>query len=173
MILISKCSMTAAMFGAVCLCGSIGAAAASGEVAVKEVRSTWITVDDHPEALESLETTAPADGTMLVTAAGSVNYESTNGTVGNYCLTLAQAPRNVEACEPAGSTNVAVRNYIAADFPTTESGVGMLQSYTLVRTWSVQAGHSYSFYVNGYQGGMTVSLFQPSITALFVPGKLP
>jgi hypothetical protein len=43
----------------------------------------------------------------------------------------------------------------------------------MIRVWPVTAGTNYAFYLNGYESGFTSALlFQPAITALFVPGTL-
>jgi len=146
----------------------------AGQAAVSQVRGPiWITVHTIAAPLQSITVKAPAKGNIIVTVTGSFNYDHTQGTQGDYCLALSQTSGNVGGCIPNAGSDSAVRNYVASDFPTTVPAFGMLEQYSIVRTYPVTAGTTYTFYLNGYAGGFTAAyLFQPSITALYVPGTL-
>ena len=88
-------------------------------------------------------------------------------------MQLSQTSGDVGGCVPDEGSDSAIRFYVAADFPTTQSGYGMLTPYSIVRVWPVAADTSYTFYLNGYESSFNlISLFQPSITVLYVPGTL-
>ncbi len=141
--------------------------------AVGEVRGPiWISLSTSAAPLQQIEVKAPATGNMTVTVTGTLVYEHTQGTAGSYCLQLSQTSGNTGGCVPDAGSDSAIRNYIAADFPTTVSGFGMSEQYSIVRTWAVTAGKTYTFYLNGYEGGLTAYLFQPAITVVFLPGTL-
>lgn len=141
--------------------------------AVGEVRGPiWISLSTSAAALQKIEVKAPAAGNMMVTVTGTLVYEHTLGTAGSYCLQLSERSGNTGGCVPDEGTDSSIRNYIAADFPTTVSGFGTSEQYSIVRIWAVTAGTTYTFYLNGYENGLTAWLFQPSITVLYVPGTL-
>jgi hypothetical protein len=159
-----------AMLAVVCSFASLAAAQAS---AGQTLGPIWIGVPGSAAAMQSLEVKAPLKGNMIVTVTGAVNYEHTQGSQGNYCLQLSQTSGYVGGCVPDGGSDSAVRNFIASDFPTTVAGFGQTEQYSIVRSWPVTAGATYTFYLNGYASGFdAVYLFQPSITATFVPGTL-
>jgi hypothetical protein len=149
---------------------------AQAQAAVAQVKGPiWISVPGSPAPLQSIQVKAPAAGNITVT--GTVNYQHTLGTQGYYCLQLSETSGYIGGCIPNGGSDSAVRSYIASDFPTTVPGFGALEQYSIVRTWPVTAGTTYTFYLNGYGNGFTGTgtglwLFQPSITALYVPGTL-
>ena len=147
---------------------------AVGQDAVGQVRRPiWITLPTSAAVLQSIQAQAPATGNMVVMVTGSIDFFHTLGTMGNYCLQLSQTSGFVGGCVPDSGSDSAIRNYIAAGYPTTVSGLGQTESYSMIRVWPVTAGSTYTFYLNGYEGGFTTALlFQPSITALFVPGTL-
>ena len=151
---------------------------AQAQAAVAQVKGPiWISVPGSPAPLQSIQVKAPAAGNITVTVTGTVNYQHTLGTQGYYCLQLSETSGYIGGCIPNGGSDSAVRSYIASDFPTTVPGFGALEQYSIVRTWPVTAGTTYTFYLNGYGNGFTGTgtglwLFQPSITALYVPGTL-
>jgi hypothetical protein len=133
----------------------------------------WVTVPAAAATLQKFQAKAPANGNMIITVTGTLVYEHTLGTQGWYCLALSQTPGNVGGCTPNAGSDSAVRGDIAAGEPTTVSGYGASVPYTIVRSWPVVAGTNYGFYVNGDATGFTGAyLFQPSITAVFVPATL-
>jgi hypothetical protein len=163
------------LFGgaAVALALAAGSAQAAS-VSVAQTRGPiWISIPTSGGALQSITVTAPATGNMIVTAAGSVEFEHTLGTQGDFCVSLSQTSGDTGGCVPNAGSDSAMRSYIAAGFPTTVPGFGTHEGYSIVRVYKVSVGVKYTFYVNGYEQGMTsASLFQPSLTALWVPGTL-
>jgi hypothetical protein len=164
----SKVVFVATMLVLMCGFGKLASAQAVGEVR----GPIWISVSTSAAALQKIEVKAPAAGNMTVTVTGTLVYEHTLGTAGSYCLQLSQTSGNTGGCVPDGGSDSAIRNYIAADFPTTVPGFGASEQYSIVRTWPVTAGTNYTFYLNGYESGLTAWLFQPAITVLYVPGTL-
>jgi hypothetical protein len=142
--------------------------------AVREVRGpTWISVTSSATVLQSIQVKAPANGNITVTVTGTFVYEHTIGNQGSYCLELWNKPDAVGGCTPEGGEDAAIRSFIDADSPTTLPLFGASAQYTIVRTWPVTKGTTYTFYLNGSQNGLDSSwLFQPSITALYVPDTL-
>jgi hypothetical protein len=148
--------------------------AAVAQAAVGEVRGPiWILVPTSAKPLQSIRVKAPATGNITVTVTGTVNYQHTLGTQGYYCLQLSQTSGYIGGCTPNGGSDSAIRSFIASGFPTTVPNYGALAQYSIVRTWPVTSGATYTFYLNGYQTNLNNSwLFQPAITALYVPGTL-
>jgi hypothetical protein len=148
--------------------------AAAQAAAVREVRGPiWIRVQTSAGPMQSIHVKAPATGNITVTVTGTVVYEHTLGTEGYYCLQLSQTSGYIGGCIPDEGSDSAVRSSIAADFPTTVPNFGASAQYSIVRTWPVTSGATYTFYLNGYASGFNSAwLFQPAITALYVPGTL-
>jgi len=156
------------------LMGSFGKLALGQVAAVREVRGPiWTFVPTSAAALESIAVKAPANGNITITVTGTMVYEHLLGTPGNYCLQLSTTPGFVGGCVPDGGTDSAIRSYIAAGVPSTVPGFGASEQYSIVRTYPVVAGQTYTFHLNGYENDLNSSwLFQPSMNALFVPGTL-
>ncbi len=156
------------------LLGSFGRLAMAQNAAVLEVRGPiWRSVPTAATSLQTIQVKAPANGNMTVTVTGTVVYEHTAGTQGNYCLQLSQTAGYVGGCIPAAGSDSAVRSYIAAGAPSTVPGFGASEQYSIVRTYPVVAGHTYTFYLNGFENNLNSSwLFQPAMTAMYVPGTL-
>jgi hypothetical protein len=154
------------------MCSS--ATLALAQAAVREIRGPiWISVPTSVHALQSIQVKAPETGNLTITVTGTVVYEHSFGTEGSYCLQLSQKSGFVGGCVPDEGTDSAIRSYVAADFPTTVPGFGASAQYSIVRTFPVIAGDTYTFYLNGYESNLNTSwLFQPAMTALFVPGTL-
>ena len=146
----------------------------AGQAAVRQVRGPiWISVPASAGSLQTIQVKAPANGNLIVTVTGTMVYEHTLGTQGFYCVSLSQTASDVGGCVPDGGSDSAVRGSIASGFPTTVPGYGASEQYSIVKTIPVTAGATYTFYVNGYGSGFTGAwLFQPSMTALYVPGTL-
>lgn len=133
----------------------------------------WIEMSTSPKALQSIQVKAPASGNLIITVTGTTNYEHAEGTAGNWCLQLSTVAANVGGCVPDAGSDSAIRDYVAAAVPTTIPGFGTSAPYSIVRTYAVTGGATYTFYLNGYQTGLNNTwLFQPSMTALYVPGTL-
>lgn len=147
---------------------------AFGQAAVREVRGPiWIGMPASAGALQSITVKPAANGNLILTVTGSVVFEHNFGTQGNYCLQVSTTSGNVGGCVPDAGSDSAIRNYIDADFPTTVPGFGQTEQYSIVRTFPVTAGTTYTFYLNGYESGFTSAwLFQPAMTALYVPATL-
>jgi hypothetical protein len=154
--------------------GGFGKLALGQGAAVREVRGPiWTLVPTSAAPLQSIEVKAPANGNIIVTVTGTMVYEHLLGTEGNYCLQLSTTSGFVGGCVPDGGTDSAVRSYIAAGVPSTVPGFGASEQYSIVRTYPVVAGETYTFYLNGFESDLNSSwLFQPAITALYVPGTL-
>lgn len=159
---------------ALLLVSSFTTLAVAQNAAVDQVNGPiWITVPTSAAALQSLHVKAPANGNMIVTVTGTMIYEHTLGTQAFYCLQLSETAGKVTGCVPDVGSDSAVRASIAADFPTTVPGYGASEQYSIVKVWPVTGGDAYTFYLNGYETSLDAGyLFQPSITALFVPGTL-
>jgi hypothetical protein len=151
-----------------------GFATMAAPQAVREVRGpTWISVTSSAVVLQSIQVKAPKAGYITVTVTGTFVYEHTIGNQGTYCLELWQKPGAVAGCVPEADEDAAIRSYISADTPSTVPLFGASAQYSIVRTWPVTAGTTYTFYLNGYQTGLDESfLFQPSITAVYIPETL-
>jgi hypothetical protein len=159
--------------GALALALCAGAAQAAGPSVAQTRGPIWITMPTSSGQLQSITVKAPATGNMIITAAGSVDFLHTAGTQGDYCVSLSKTSGDTGGCVPMAGSDSAMRNYIAAGFPTTVPGFGMHEGYSIVRVYPVSVGVTYTFYLNGYQQGLDgASLFQPSLTALWVPGTL-
>jgi hypothetical protein len=155
------------------LMGSLSSLA-FGQAAVREVRGPiWISMPSSAGALQSITVKPGASGNVILTVTGSVVWEHNSGTQGNYCLQVSTTSGNVGGCVPDVGSDSAIRNYIAADYPTTVAGFGQTEQYSIVRTFPVTAGTTYTFYLNGYGSGFIGAwLFQPAMTALYVPATL-
>ena len=156
------------------LMGSFSKVAMGQVAAVREVRGPiWTFVPTSAAPLQSIEVKAPANGNIIVTVTGTMVYEHLLGTPGNYCLQLSTTPGWVGGCVPDGGSDSAVRSFIAAGVPSTVPGFGASEQYSIVRTYPVLAGQTYTFYLNGYENDLNSSwLFQPAMTALYVGGTL-
>ena len=154
--------------------GASGSALAAN-ASVKQVRGPiWVTVPTAASPLQSIAVKAPGNGNLIVTVTGTANYEHTLGSQGYYCLQLANVSAYVGGCTPNAGSDSAVRASVAAGFPTTTPNMGASEQYSIVRTWPVTAGTTYTFYLNGSESGFDAMwLFQPSITAVYVPGTMP
>jgi len=159
-----------AMLAVICSLASLAAA----QAAVSEVRGPiWISVPSSAGALQSIQVKAPANGNLMVTVTGTLVYEHTQGTQGDYCLQLSQTSGDTSGCVPDEGSDSAIRSFISSEIPSTVSGMGASEQYSIVRTYSVTRGTTYTLYLNGYQGGFNGAwLFQPAMTALFLPGTL-
>jgi hypothetical protein len=161
-----------AVFLGAALAAAWGSANAASD-AVAQASQIWTAVPTTASTLQSLKVLTPSSGYVIVTVTGSVNFLKTSATQGFYCLDLSETANYTGGCDPDVGSNSAVRNYIAADYPATVPGYGQLESYSIVKVWPVSAGKAYTFYLSGYQTGFSgVDLFQPSITALYVPAAL-
>jgi hypothetical protein len=110
---------------------------------------------------------------VTITATGATNYEHTEGTAGNYCLDLHNVANYVGGCTPDAGSDTAIRSYIPVNFPTTQTGFGTSDPYSIVRTWPVRAGRSYTFYLNGFANNLGKTyLFHPTLTAIYNPKAL-
>jgi len=133
----------------------------------------WVEMTTSPTALEWSSFKAPANGNLIITVTGTVNYEHTQGTAGNWCLQLSNVAANVGGCVPDAGSDSAIRDYIAAAVVTTTPGFGTSAPYSIVRSYPVVAGATYTIFLNGYQSGLNNTwLFQPSMTALFAQDSL-
>ena len=133
----------------------------------------WVSVPNSPASLETITAKAPENGYFIVTTTGSIIYEHNQGTQGWFCLALSPVAGNVGACVPDAGSDSAVRGDIAAAEPSTVPGFGATTPYSIVRTYPVTAGGTYTFHLNGDAAGFTGAfLFQPSITVLYVPSLL-
>ena len=161
------------VFAVTLLLGSF-ASMAVGQAAVREVRGPiWIAMPGSAGAMQSITVKPAQTGNLTVTVTGTVVYEHSFGTAGNYCLQLSPTSGNVGGCVPDSGSDSAIRSYLASDSPSTVPGFGASEQYSIVRTWPVTAGKTYTFYLNGYESGFSSAwLFQPAMTALFVPGTL-
>jgi hypothetical protein len=152
--------------------GMTGIAHAAGP-AVASVQTIWIAVPASPGALQSITFTPPGSGYVVITTVGSVNYQHTKGTEGFYCVAVSGTSADTGGCTPGAGSDSAMRQYIASGEPTTVPGLGTLEAYSIVKTVPVLAGHSYTYYLNGYATGVTNTyLFQPSMTALYVAASM-
>jgi hypothetical protein len=147
---------------------------AAAQAAVREVRGPiWVSVPSSAAGLQSITVKAPANGNLTITVTGTVVYEHTLDTEGAYCLQLSPTRSNVGGCVPDAGSDSAIRSYMASGVPTTVPGFGASEQYSIVRTWPVTAGTTYTFYLNGYGSGFSSAwLFQPAMTAVYVPGTL-
>ena len=148
-------------------------ATAQSSAAVQKRGPIWVSVPTSPVSLETITAKAPANGYFIVTTTGSFIYEHSEGKQGWFCLALSPTAGNVGACVPDSGSDSAVRGDISAAEPTTVAGFGATTPYSIVRTYPVVAGDSYTFHLNGDATGFTAAfLFQPSITVLYVPELL-
>src|SRR5271165_5692858 len=104
----------------------------------------WVSVPAAPKALETLAVRAPATGNLIVTVTGTLVYEHEQGMQGWYCLALSQTSGNVGGCVPDGGSDSATRGSIAAAEPTTVTGFGASQTYSIVRVYPVRADENYN-----------------------------
>jgi hypothetical protein len=150
------------------------ASLASAQDGVLQARGPiWIAMPSSSGRLQSITVKAPANGNMIVTMTGTVNYNHTLGTEGFWCLTLSKTSGDTGGCVPMAGSDSAIRSYFSTGDSTTVPGFGASQPYSIVRTWPVTAGTTYTFYLNGYINGLgSTYLFQPSATAVFVTGTL-
>jgi len=162
------------VFAATLLLAGSFSSLAFGQAAVREVRGPiWISMPATAGALQSITVKPSASGNLTLTVTGSVVWEHNSGTQGSYCLQVSTTSGNVGGCVPNVGSDSAIRNYIAADFPTTVPGFGQTEQYSIVRTFAVTGGATYTFYLNGYESGFVGAwLFQPAMTALYVPATL-
>jgi len=160
----------AATITLVCSLASLAAA----QNGVLQVRGPiWIAMPSSSGPLQSITVKAPANGNMIVTMTGTVNYTHTLGTEGSWCLTLSKTSGDTRGCVPMAGSDSAIRSYFSTGEATTVPGFGASQPYSIVRTWPVTAGATYTFYLNGYISALgSTYLFQPSATAFFVTGTL-
>jgi hypothetical protein len=160
------------------LTGGLATHARAQAPASNEVRGpVWFnvtaTTSDSPETMQSIEVKAPADGNLTITVTGTLMYSHTKGTTGKYCLQLSDTSDYVGGCNLDAGSDSAIRSDIAAGEPTTKPNGGVSVPYSIVRSWPVKAGVTYTFYLNGYAGGLQPTwLFQPAITAIYLPGTL-
>ena len=154
------------------VCSLASLAAAQDDVL--QVRGPiWIAMPSSSGRLQSITVKAPANGNMIITMTGTVNYSHTLGAEGFWCLTLSKTPGDTGGCVPMAGSDSAIRSYFSTGDSSTVPNFGASQPYSIVRTWPVTAGITYTFYLNGYISGLgTTYLFQPSATAVFVTGTL-
>lgn len=145
--------------------------------AVKEVRGPiWVSVPTTGVGtrLQSITVRPASSGYVTVTATGTMTYDHTLNTEGNYCLDLHTVSAYVGGCTPMSGSDSAIRSYIPSGFPTTRAGFGPGDAYSIKRTWPVTANTSYTFYLNGYAKGLSQAyLFHPTITVIYTPRLLP
>ena len=148
-------------------------ASAQNSAVVQNRGPIWVSVPTSPASLETITAKAPAKGYFIVTTTGSFIYEHDEGTQGWFCLALSPVAGNTGACVPDSGSDSAVRADISANEPSTVPGFGATTPYSIVRTYPVIAGDTYTFHLNGNATGFTGAyLFQPSITVLYVPNLL-
>ncbi len=148
----------------------------SGAPAVKQkVGSVWTTMPTTAGTnIDSITVTPSADGFVVVTASGGVNYNFTSGGGDGFiCVALSDVNNDTGACVPNSSTGLAVRSTIPSASPTTGSnGIGV--PYNIVKVYPVNAGITSTYYLNGYATGFdSAYLFHQTLTALYVPAALP
>ena len=133
----------------------------------------WRQMTTASAVLQSITVKASAAGNMIVTVARQVNYSHTQGNQGAWCMGLSQKSGDAGACTPMAGSSAGARNYVAASVPSTVSGYGALDGYSIVQFYTLILGGLYTFYLNGYMSGFSSAyLFQPSMTAQFVSGTL-
>ena len=148
-------------------------ASAQNSAVVQNRGPIWVSVPKSPASLETITAKAPANGYFIVTTTGALVYEHNHGTQGWFCLALSPVAGNVGGCVPDSGSDSAVRGDISAAEPSTVPGFGATTPYSIVRTYPVINGDTYTFHLNGDATGFTAAyLFQPSITVLFVPSLL-
>lgn len=142
--------------------------------AVKQsVAGPWVAIPSVAGQISTISVTPPGDGYVMVTATGMVSITHTSGSSGVYCLDLHNTAGYVGGCAPAAGSDTAIRSYIPSGFPTTgTSDYGT--PYSIVKVFAVTSGTAATFYLNGYATGLDAAvLFQPALTALFIPNALP
>ncbi len=139
----------------------------------QELGPIWVEIPSSSAVLSSISVTPKYNGYVLVTATGTVSFTHTAAVQGNFCLDLSDTEGYTGGCGPMAGSDTAVRSYVPASFVTSPDwGFGI--PYSIVRVFPVTAGVTETFYLNGYAGNLHgCSLFQPSLTALFVPAALP
>ena len=162
------------MAAALILTGGMSRIALAQSAQVRQVTGPiWIAVPTTAGVMQSIQAKVPANGNLLVTVTGTMTYDHVLGAQGYYCLQLSQTSAFVGGCVPDAGSDSAVRSSIVASEPSTVSGFGASSPYSIVKVIPVTAGMTYTFYLNGFQTGLNTSwLFQPTITALYVPGTL-
>ena len=126
--------------------------------------------------LRSVTCTPPADGYVMIIAAGTISITSTAGNGGGeICLDLVNAETECSGCAPGPNTpsdytKTAFKTYIPNDFPSTglnPYGIG----FSIVDQYNVTGGEETTFYLNGYVGSGigSAELFQTSLMAVFFP----
>jgi hypothetical protein len=101
-------------------------------------------------------------------AAGGVSVNS-GSSPGSICLDLSDTANNIDGCKPVVGSVTAWRSFLPANLGS-EFGL----SYSIVETFAVAAGITYTYYLNGYTLGFSSSfLFHPTLTAIFAPNALP
>jgi hypothetical protein len=137
--------------------------------AVKQNKGViWVAVPTSGTTVQSITVTPPADGYVTVMAAGSVNVNSTSSE-GNTCLDLSDTANYIGGCIPMQGSTTAWRSHLPANFG---NDIGL--SYSIVETFAVTAGNTYTYYLSGYATGFSSPyLFHPTLTVIFVPNALP
>jgi hypothetical protein len=149
-------------------------AASAADAITQTSDPIWIQVTSSTGSdVQSLTVKPAVNGYILATATGTTNWAHTYGNQGNYCLTLDTAANSYGGCTPDTNSTSAIRAYVAAAVPTTVSGYGASDPYSIVKLVQVTKGTTYTFYLGAYETGFdSVYLFHPTITALFVPSAL-
>jgi hypothetical protein len=146
--------------------------------AVKQVIPELLTsyeMTSTPAALMSISVTPPGNGYVLLTATGTVGVTHSVGELGHFLLQVS----DVEGEATGYKGQAALESYIPTGFPSTvaPSGAANLDfgiPYSIVKVFPVNAGGSYTFYLNGYASGLnTAALRNPMMTAVFIPNALP
>jgi len=134
----------------------------------------WITITSTASELTSISFTAPSNGYAMIFASGMMNVgTTTTSTIAYVCVDLDATSGYTGGCTPMGGTNSAVRSDLPAGFPNT-GNTGYAIPYSIIKVIPVTSGTTYHYYLNGLATGLTfASLFQPSMTVLFVPNLLP
>jgi hypothetical protein len=141
----------------------------------QEVGPIWVTIPSTPAFLSSISVTPKYNGYVMVTATGTISFNThTPPASGFFCLDLSDDEGYTGGCAPIGGSDTAVRSFVPASFPPTGAGNDFGIPYSIVKVFPVTAGVTMTFYLNGYATGFgNCWLFQPSLTALFVPVALP
>jgi len=131
----------------------------------------WIVMSTTASQLSSIAFTAPGTGYAMIFATGSIAINTLASTSGVACVDLDATSGYIEGCTPKVGSDTAVRAMWPATFPD------MLEysvPYSIIKVIPVTSGAAYSYYLNGYYAGAAgASLFQSTMTVLFVPNALP
>ena len=152
--------------------GSITAEDIADEPAVKQVNTIWIIVPSGCTSLRSISVTAPADGSLLVTATGTLSMKKSSATEAHWRLDLNNVANDCSGSVPAGTApKSASRGTIPASW-TFANDFGL--PFNIQEVYPVTKDATYNFYLNGDENGFSndVYLFHPTIIAIFIPSSL-